>query len=171
MITTGARYAVSHLLEMGRRHITLINGPEASLSAQRKLNGYKTCLQENQILFRGEFVLNCLPAVQAGQEAASRLFAAHPEIDAVVAFDDMVAVGVLEACKQIGRGVPGDVAVIGADDAPIASLVQPKISTLRVNQYEIGRTAIIQLMMMMGNKTDFDQSFVIQPELILRETA
>jgi LacI family transcriptional regulator len=168
---TGARYAVNHLLEMGRRHIALINGPETSLSARRKLNGYKTCLEENQIPFRGDYVVNCLPAVQAGQEAASRLFLDHPDIDAVVAFDDMVAVGVLEACKQTGKNVPGDVAVIGADDAPIASLVQPKVSTLRVNQYEIGRTAIVQLLKMIENKMDFDQSSIIQPELILRETA
>jgi LacI family transcriptional regulator len=168
---TGARYAVNHLLKKGRRKIALINGPEASISAQRKLNGYKTCLQDNQLFFQGEYVVNCLPDVQAGEEAASRLFQDHPDIDAVVAFDDVVAVGVLEACKQIGRNVPGDVAVIGADDAPIASLVQPKISTLRVNQYEIGRTAIFHMMRMMENKAELDQSFIIQPELILRETA
>jgi LacI family transcriptional regulator len=168
---TGAQYAVKHLLSKGRQHIALITGPEVSISAQRRLSGYKTCLVENHFQFRKEYVVNCLPTVQAGLEAARHLFLSHPDIDAVVAFDDMVAVGVLEACKEFGKKVPEDVAVIGADDAPIASLVQPKISTLRVNQYEIGRSAIIQLMSMMDKKTESNRSFIIQPELILRETA
>jgi len=167
----GAECAVKYLVSKGRKHIAFISGPEASISAKRRLSGYQDGLSGSPISYDQRYVVACLPEVQAGMDAALSLLASHPEIDAFLAFDDMIAVGVLEACKRYGKAVPTDIAIIGADDAPIASLVQPKISTLRVNQYEIGRTAITQLIEMMQGGKGSAQSFIIQPELVFRESA
>jgi LacI family transcriptional regulator len=167
----GAEQAVGYLASKGCQHIGLISGPEASISAKRRFDGYKAGLIANSQLYDHSYVETCLPTVQDGHEAAQRLLTTHPEIDAILAFDDIVAVGALEACRTCKKIVPNEIAIIGADDIPLASLIQPRLSTLRVNQYEIGRTAMKQLMHLMEKKGEEAQSLIIQPELILRETA
>jgi LacI family transcriptional regulator len=167
----GAEQAVRYLVSKGYQHIALISGPEASVSAKRRFDGYKAGLSACSYRYDHSYVETCLPSVQGGLDAALRLFIKHPEIDAVLAFDDTVAVGVLETCKTLGKKVPAEMAIIGADDAPLASLVQPKLSTLRVNQYEIGQTAMTQLINIMKKKDEVSHALILQPELILRETA
>jgi LacI family transcriptional regulator len=166
----GAEMAVRHLVQTGRGSIALIAGPETSVSGQRRLAGYKSGLAAASRSFDRQMVEYCPPTTAGGLQATRHLLEAHPEVDAILAYNDLVAVGALQACKGLGRDVPARVAVIGVDDIPLASLVQPMLSTLGVNQYEIGRAATCLLLEMFSDETLPGQAQVIQPELVLRET-
>ncbi len=164
----GAEMAVRHLVECGRERIALIAGPETSVSGQRRLEGYKAGLAACSRPFDTNWLEHCPPTTQGGLEAALRLLARHPDVDAFLAYNDLVAVGALQACQAGWKSVPAEVSVIGADDIPLASLVQPQLSTLRVNQYEIGRSAIALLLEMFANSPV--RTITLQPELVLRGT-
>ncbi len=164
----GAELAVRHLVEAGRRRIAFIAGPETSISGQRRLEGYRAGLAACSRSFDINWLEHCPPTTQGGLEAALRLLERHPDLDAFLAYNDLVAIGALQACKAGWKSVPAETAVIGADDIPLASLVQPQLSTLRVNQYEIGRATIALLVEMLSG--DPARAICIQPELVLRET-
>jgi LacI family transcriptional regulator len=164
----GAERAVRHLIESGRKRIAFLAGPETSVSGQRRLAGYQAGLAAFSRPFEARWLEHCPPTTPGGLEAALRLLNAYPEVDAILAYNDLVAVGALQACQEREQRVPEAVAVIGADDIPLASLVQPKLSTLRVNQYEIGRTTIALLLEMFGENSGAPQALTLQPELVLR---
>lgn len=163
----GTELAVRHLRQNGRKHIALLAGPQASVSGKRRLDGYKTGLAE---MFEESWVEYGSPTIQGGLEATLRLLQRHPNVDAFVAYNDLVAVGSLQACKAGWKIVPTETAIIGADDIPLASLVQPTLTTLRVDLHEIGRTTIHLLVNMLAKEPAPAQSVVIQPELIVRGT-
>ena len=70
--------------------------------------------------------------MEGGQVAARQLLTDPPEITALFCYNDLVAVGTLQACAELGRRVPEDLAIVGFDDIPIAALVTPALTTCRV---------------------------------------
>ena len=73
----------------------------------------------------------CRPDLEGGYAAARQLLSLRPQIDALLCYNDLVAVGALQACATAGRGVPEDMAVVGFDDILLAGLVTPPLTTLR----------------------------------------
>lgn len=164
----GTEMVVKHFIKKGRKNLALIAGPETSQSAQRRKEGFLKSIKSTNLQFAESQVTHCPPTVQGGMEAALRLLDQHPEIDAISAYNDLVAIGVLQACKQRNKKVPAEIAVIGVDDVPLASLVQPTLSTLRVDQYEIGRLAVS--FFFENIQSGFPANRIIEPELIIRES-
>jgi LacI family transcriptional regulator len=113
----------------------------------------------------------CAPTVEGGQAAARDLLRAHPELTALVCFNDLVAVGVLQACAETGRSVPGDLAVIGYDDIPLAALVTPPLTTCRAPRYELGAEAVRMLLNRIRGSAKTCQEVVLQPQLVIRASA
>lgn len=166
----GTQQAVDYLIAQGRQHIALITGPENSISSQRRLNGYLRGLHAQRLPAREELVLHCFPTTSGGEAAALYLFEQQPEIDGVIAFNDLVAVGVLRACLQTQRSIPAQVAVIGADDIPLAGLTNPSLTTLHVDQTALGEQAMIALLhLVCGEETP--KRIVVEPKLVQRQSA
>ena len=105
--------------------------------------------------------------VAAGQGQLPRLLAAG--ITAVFCYNDMVAVGVLIACKQRGIAVPGDLSVIGFDDIRIASYVSPALTTIHQPKVELGHLATEVMLDLLNNRPATNH--VLQPTLITRVSA
>jgi len=164
----GAQQATSYLIESGRKQIAFVAGPATSISSQRRLDGYRLGLDAAQREFDPSLVEYCSPTTEGGNTAALTLLFRNLSVDAIFCFNDLVAIGVAQACTEHGMNIPLDIAVIGADDIPLASLVRPKLSTLGINQYEIGRTTIKVLIEMFDKSSA--QAVVIKPELKLRES-
>ena len=89
-------------------------------------------------------------------------------MDGLICYNDLVATGALRACAELGRRVPDDVAVAGADDILLASLVTPALTTLRVDRQAIGASALRMLLDQLHNASDVCNTLVFQPELIVR---
>ena len=167
----GARQAVDHLIAASHTEIAFVAGPAHSLSGQERLVGYRASLSAHNLPVRPELVKHCKPDTEGGYGAALALLADYPEITAVFAYNDLTATGVLRACAECNRRVPDDIEIIGADDIPLASLVTPALSTLRINKRELGAATMLTLVQLMKGETPLDTcQQVIKPELILRET-
>src|SRR5262249_42551985 len=110
---------------------------------------------------------------ESGYEGMTKLLARRPDVDAVFAASDMMAAGALRALREAGRRVPDDVAVVGFDDAPIASHTVPTLTTIR-QPLEAMSTAAAELLIshVEGNGDGGKIEPVICPtELVVRESA
>ena len=94
-----------------------------------------------------------------------------PDVDALVCHNDLVAIGVLRACAELGVRVPDDVAVTGADDMLLARLVTPALTTLRSDRQAIGAAALRMLLNRLNGGSDGCSEVVFQPELMVRASA
>lgn len=136
----GAGTAVQHLIATGRRRIAHIRGPEGNIEADQRAAGYASALDgQASIVVEGDF------SQASGHRAATTLLAMGRHPDAVFAANDMMAVGALLAFQEAGVRCPEDIAVVGFDDVPIASLMRPALTTMRVNIAEIGRRGVERL--------------------------
>ncbi|UCH11724.1 MAG: substrate-binding domain-containing protein, partial [Fidelibacterota bacterium] len=75
-------------------------------------------------------------------DVAAIEFTDHPELIALFCYNDLVAIGALQACAALGRRVPDDLAIVGFDDIPMAALVTPPLTTCHVSRYELGDQAM-----------------------------
>ncbi len=168
---TGGRKVTKMLLEHGHKTVGLLAGPPLSYGAARRLNGYKAALAEAGISFDPEIVKNCAPTVKGGHDIASQLLSRRKNITSIFCYNDLVAIGALQACADLGLKVPGDIAIVGFDDIPMASWVSPQLTTLHVEFEELGRLATQLLIACIKGNADGPSDIVLEPEVIIRASA
>lgn len=137
----GVRAAMSHLLQRGHRAIGMLAGPERSYGGQIRVKGFMGAFTDAGLPYNPQWIQNCSPTVDISQQTAIELLTRHSELTALICFNDLVAVGAMKACASLGLTVPDNIAIIGFDDIPLASLVTPPLTTIHVQRYEIGRIA------------------------------
>jgi LacI family transcriptional regulator len=165
----GAQLAVRHLVAGGRRRIGLLAGPARSASSHKRRAGYRAALAEAGLADGADRIEDGEPTEAAGRDACFALLARHPDLDAVVCYNDLMAVGTLQAAASLRRRVPVDLAVVGCDDIRLASLVTPALTTLRTDTYALGhRAAELLFALMRGEPSG---AVVVPPELVIRESA
>ncbi len=168
----GAVAAVQHLLATGRTRIAHVAGPTGNLEAEARMAGYVEAMAKAGLATR---VLDGDFSQGSGHRAVRELLtpggAERP--DAVFAGNDMMAVGALLAFQEAGVRVPEDVSVIGFDDVPIAQLVRPSLSTMRINIAETGRRALDRLVGLIraGDGTEDIACEIVRPELVARDSS
>ena len=165
----GAVAAVQHLIAQGRTQIVHIGGPLHNAEAQARLAGYEKAMRDaglKPVSVQGDFTQT------AGHAACLGLLAGPMRPDGVFAANDMMAVGALLALQDRGVRCPEDVAVVGFDDVPIAALMRPSLTTMRINIAETGRRALERLVGMIDGpgRTDTSRE-VVTPELIVRQSS
>jgi DNA-binding LacI/PurR family transcriptional regulator len=128
-------------------------------------------LEQAGIAPHPEWVRRSLPVVEFGREAALDLLTHQPEITALFCYNDLSAVGALQACAHLGRRVPDDIAIVGFDDIPLASLVTPPLTTCHIPLYDLGNQAMRMLLRRINGCTEDCDEIVIEPELIIRASA
>jgi DNA-binding LacI/PurR family transcriptional regulator len=163
----GARLAVMHLLDGGRRRIATIAGPQDMVAGVDRLNGYRAALQDSDrrsIIAVGDFTR------ESGTAAMRQLLADDPGLDAVFVGSDLMAEGALRALRQAGRRVPDDVAVIGFDDNEIARYTEPPLTTVRQPVADIGRTMARQLLRLAAGE-QIEPATILPTDLVRRESA
>ncbi|WP_274649172.1 LacI family DNA-binding transcriptional regulator [Paenibacillus humicola] len=144
----GVEAAVGHLLQQGCRRIMLLGGPEAYSNSLDRLEGYRSALADAGIPFDPELVLNGNYSRTSGYALAEAV-ANHVcagRVDAVIAANDRMAIGLLQGLKERGVSVPGQVALIGCDDSEGARLTDPPLSSIAVPFVDIGREAASRLL-------------------------
>ncbi|OWV78724.1 transcriptional regulator [Rhizobium sp. N122] len=163
---TGASRAIDHLVERGRRKIAIIAGPRSSFGGKSRLVGFRKTLTAHGLKAHG--IVYCDPTAAGGQ-AAAQLLAETSDIDALICYNDLNAIGAMKACRAAGISIPGQIALIGFDDIPAAELLSPALTTLRVQKREMGEEAVRLLLSRIATKNR-QHGIVIVPELIVRET-
>ncbi|MCP2359120.1 DNA-binding LacI/PurR family transcriptional regulator [Nonomuraea thailandensis] len=164
----GARQAVKHLLGLGRRAIATIAGSQDMGVGVDRLSGYRDALLPSglpELVAYGDF------SEHSGATAMQELLRTHPDLDAVFAASDPMALGAMRVLKAEGRSVPGDVAVIGFDDSKAALHADPPLTTVHQPTEAMGRQ-MAQLLVARINGEELRQPVVIlDTHLVRRESA
>lgn len=167
----GAILAVEHLIQAGHTEIGFLAGPEASISSQKRIRGFQAAFEENQLPYESEWVWPCHPNAEAAKTTASEFLAKYPQITALFCYNDLVAVGALNAAANMNCQVPEELAIVGFDDIPVASLVRPALTTVRVARHQLGIEAINLLLSQIENSANPGQVITLKPDLIVRQSA
>ncbi len=166
----GARLAVEHLINRGHRHIGMLAGPLASPSSIQRVGGFRAAIEQHQLPLQDSCIVPGPPTLDGGREGAEQLLYHHPEITALFAYNDVMALGAVQAYIESGYRVPDERAVVGFDDIWIAELVHPGLTTIRVNKYEVGYRAAQCLLALMEDPMQCPPAVEIGVELIIRES-
>jgi len=167
----GGWLATHHLIQSGHQRIGFLAGPLASYSGAGRRKGYLAAMEEAGISHATGWMSNCQPSVEGGYKATRSLLAIYPQLTALFCFNDLVAMGALQACDELKRRVPQDLAIVGHDDIPLAALVSPALTTCRVPRFELGTMAVNALLERFQDCPGGCQQSILQPELVIRESA
>ncbi|MEO8393495.1 MAG: LacI family DNA-binding transcriptional regulator [Chloroflexota bacterium] len=142
---TGIASAVAHLVELGHTHIGLIlPPPEMAFTGFRHL-GYRDGLSAAGLPYRADYVTHGDLQRSGGFAQANALLDAYPDLTAIVASNDLMALGALSAVQARGLQVGIDISVTGFDGIPAAEYAHPPLTTLHQPIYEIGRRLVALL--------------------------
>lgn len=166
----GIRAALDHLVAIGRERIAMIDA-SGSVSGRRQL--YREHLREHGLSWSEASEISGVDTHDGGIDAAARLRAQYPDADAVLVFNDVMALGALKGFARAGVRVPQDVAVIGIDGLNIGTLVTPELTSVALDKTELAQHAI-ELVdgMLSGRITGGDSARrTITHTLVVRESA
>lgn len=167
----GARAMVEHLLAIGHRRIAIIQGEAKNFDARERLRGYRDALREGEAERSEALELEGDFTESGGYRAARRLLELEPRPTAVFAANDSMAIGALSAFREAGVAVPGEVAVAGFDDIPIAHYASPPLTSVRVPIIDLGRRATCKLMELMKQDGDHvSEQETLPTELVIRSS-
>lgn len=165
--------AVTYLVQHGHRHIALLRGPDSRRSAAERLEGYRQVLRQHSLEYREDYVR--LADYEAPQDtwarATAELLAASPQPNAILASNDIVAAVALRTLQRAGLRVPQDVAVIGYDDQPFCTFLNPALTTVRVPIVEAGKLATEMLLARLADPHRPLEHVVLPCSLIVRESS
>jgi len=165
----GARMAVEHLIRLGHRRIATITGPLHMIAGQDRLSGYRQALEARGIPVEEGMIVEGDFTESGGTAAMQRLLPASPS--AVFVASDTMAVGALKALRQANRRVPQDIALVSFDDIPIASAIEPALTTVRQGIEQMGSMAVEVLLSVLEASSEEEtpaQRIVLPTELVIR---
>ncbi len=166
----GARGAVQHLIDRGRRCVVTITGDLGMAAGHDRAQGWRQALagaglpHDDDMAEPGGF------REDQGRIAMERLLERHPELDAVFCANDLSAFGALTALAHAGRRVPDDVAVVGFDDVPSAATSRPPLTTVRQEIELMGRRMARLLLDRLDGRTEPVQE-VLPTTLVVRDSS
>lgn len=132
----GSRIATRHLLDQGARHVAFVGGLEGRAVTQERMAGYLQVLAAEGM---EPLVLSGKSSRAFGREMAHVLVRDHPGCDAVLCFNDLLALGLLTGCHEVGRRVGTDIKVVGFDDIEDAAQAYPSLTSVRCDVAGFGR--------------------------------
>jgi LacI family transcriptional regulator len=171
----GGQMATDHLIAQGRQTIGLIAGPGPWWSARQRYMGWKDMLEAkgydcgDELVFEGDW------SAASGEQGVIQLLQNSPDLDAVFACNDLMALGVVKAARKFGKRIPEDLAVVGYDDIPEADYFCPPLTTIRQDVEELGCCAVREIdqmvaKMQLGEMVE-PKTHLFEPQLIVRESS
>ncbi|SKC42593.1 LacI family DNA-binding transcriptional regulator [Maledivibacter halophilus] len=168
----GAYMATQHLIEIGYKRIAHISGPFKKRDSIQKIEGFKKAMIENNLSIFEGYVIEGNNEIEGGYLGAKRLIKMKYLPEALFVANDLMAIGAMDAIKDTGLSIPKNIAVVGFDDIRMASLVEPKLTTISQPVYKMG---LIGARLLIENiedskEDDFKQKIFLQPKLKVRKS-
>lgn len=169
----GLRQVVKHLLSSGYRRIAALAWPQDSRVGNNRMEGFLGALQKAGVDLPDEWLLRGEGVYQFGLEATARLLsrAWNPLPDAIVAFNDFMAIGAMHAIQARGMQVGKDIAVSGFDDVPLVQYLTPSLTSVRQPIWEVGQQVMRILLDLLAGKKDSHKNILLKPRLIVRDSS
>ena len=162
----GTRMAVEHLLSLGHRNIVHVGGPKDVSSTVNRLGAFEETLREAGLTGGRGFANRHVE--EEGYRVTSELLEEWPETTAVLATNDRLALGAIDAIRDRGKTCPGDVSVVGFNDMPYSDRFSPPLTTVRISQYELGSMAARILLATISDPRRPTETQLVAPELVVR---
>ena len=167
----GMRQVAEHLAQNGHTHIVCISSsPELTFTAHR-LQGLRDGLAEWDIYVSDDAIRFGDLTQRSGYELANELLSASQPINAIVAFNDMMAFGAMSAAQDLGLAVGKDIAITGFDDIPMAEYSHPPLTTVQQPVYRIGGVVCEMLINQILGKPIDDRQVILKPTLVVRQSS
>ncbi|GHE69537.1 LacI family DNA-binding transcriptional regulator [Streptomyces capitiformicae] len=163
----GIRAGMQHLIDRGHRRIGMIDCECVSAPMVRRRT-FLEVVGEHALPVDEGWVVMGEQSPAGGAAAFEALYAARPDLTAVVAFNDLVAIGALRAARRLGVQVPGDCALVGYDGLSVVDLVDPPLTTLHLDKRRLGELAIHQVDQLLAG--ELPPPIVLTPSLNVRGT-
>ncbi|RKN40503.1 LacI family DNA-binding transcriptional regulator [Streptomyces hoynatensis] len=167
----GAQLAVEHLIGRGRRTVATITGSLDMYAARCRLEGYQEAIRaaghepDEELIASGDF------SEEGGHAAMRQLLTRRPSLDAVFCASDLMAIGARRALRELGRTIPGDVALVGFDDSSLAQHMDPSLTSVRQPMEGMGRAMTRTLLAEIGNEGPDHPGLVLPTELVRRASS
>lgn len=165
----GSRTAAEHLVERGCRRIVTLTGPQDMSVTHERLAGFRAGLRAHRHRWSAGLAESGDFTVDGGRCATEVLLSRWPDLDGVFAANDLMAAGALQALAAAGRSVPGDVRVVGFDDAPPAAAATPPLTTVRQHVPTIGRE-LARMVLELVDGAESVPDVVVATDLVVRES-
>ncbi len=166
----GAVQAMEHLIDRGHRKIGMLAGRFSPHTYSLRYNAYTDTLRQNDIELDYRFIQSVEPTVEDAIRCASSLLSLTDRPTALFCTNDTIAVGAVKAALRMGLRIPQDIAVIGYDDSEICKMIEPELTSIRVDTQMLGRLAAENLISMINNQPVTPGEILVKTELIVRQT-
>ncbi|QCP48856.1 LacI family transcriptional regulator [Trinickia violacea] len=161
------RLAVEHLVKLGHTCIAHLSGPERLATGLSRLQGFQIAAQQHglssTVVFEAEEFTR-----EAGRVACEQLLKAHRNVTAIVAANDLIALGCYDVFAALRIECPKDISLIGHNDMPLVDMLHPPLTTLRIQHHEMGRQAARLLLGMISTPGAAPLRITLPPELMVR---
>jgi LacI family transcriptional regulator len=167
----GIALAVEHLVSLGHRDICHIGGPQNLSTGATRLHGFVKAMKDHDLKVPDTHVEVAASYSRAdGARAAHQLFAKARRPTAIVAANDLLALGCYDALRSAGIRCPADTSITGYNDMPLVDLVSPPLTTVRIEHHQMGIEAAGLLLRKLAEPASPTVDIVLRPTLILRES-
>jgi len=166
----GIYISTKYLIELGHKNIAYIGGPEDDIISKEKFNGYTKAMESvgyeinQQLIFHNSYTL------QSGYQAARKLTMLPVIPDALVAENDILAIGSIKYFLQRKINIPDDIAIIGFDNIPLSAMYEPSLSTISLPITQMGNEAIKVLMSSIDNPLSKSKQIILKTSLVIRSS-
>jgi LacI family transcriptional regulator len=166
----GISEAVGHLVALGHRRIGFVRGPDSLRSARIRCSAFRKALERHGIGAENGEVVQGDHKVEGGLKAMTELLKCPNPPTAMLASNDLTAVGMMRAARRFGLSVPKDVSIVGFDDIWLAEYTEPPLTTVRLSRHELAELACQALLSGLGPGLGRSGEYIVETHLIVRET-
>jgi len=166
----GMRLAVSHLVELGHREIGHVAGPSEHSTGHLRRKGFLNAMGRNDLSGKSAVQLTKAYSRVDGAIAAGKLLDHNPRTTAIVAANDLLALGVYDALRERGLRCPEDISVVGHNDMPLVDIVKPPLTTVRIDHQDMGAQAAELLRRAIDDPGGASRNLILQPTLVIRRS-
>ena len=165
----GVRAALDHLLDLGHTRIACIAGPTETSTGVERLEGFRNFMKIHEL---DSDLIECTAkyTVEEGHDACMTLLKRDDSFTAVLAGNDLIALGCIDALTEAGRHVPRDVSVVGTNDMPMLSRMVPALTTIYAPMYQMGCQAATTLFEVINGYSSDSVVLRMQPRLVVRDS-
>jgi LacI family transcriptional regulator len=165
----GMRLAVEHLIELGHYQIGHVAGPAHISTGHLRRQGFEDALAAHDLKFPQTAIVEAFAYErEAGEIAAAQLLKDNPELTAIAAANDLLALGAYRALAALGLSCPRDISVVGHNDMPLADMVEPPLTTIRIGPREMGHDAARLMIARIQEPEAAVKRIVLSPSLVIR---
>ncbi|MGM0509260.1 MAG: LacI family DNA-binding transcriptional regulator [Fusobacteriota bacterium] len=167
----GGYIATKHLIDLGHKNIMTVSNLEETEEFRERTSGYREALRENNIMIDEGLIFKTDVNFRAGYNLIEENTNLLDHITGIFAQSDMVALGMIEKLKELGKRVPEDISVVGYDNIKFGEYFSPSLTTIHQPRQELAKMACERLIdLINGKKTEKILQKILKPKLLVRDS-